>query len=120
MREIIIAFFILSALALPCLSLAADAATSTQGSFIDSLFKAFKSNITIPLDQNTSVQIPTPDKALKDASPKLQKVNADVRNETGLDLAKFIGWSTKILALVFQTLIDLLQNVSKSLNGTSQ
>lgn len=82
----------------------------------DTLFKTLKENITIPLPTvDKKIEVPTPEKALKDASPKLQEVNRDVKEETGIDLAKFIGWFAKILKLFFQVIVDLLEQVASAM-----
>jgi hypothetical protein len=80
------------------------------------LFDVLKRNITIPISTDQSVQIPTPEQALEQSSPQLQEVNKDVKEETGIDLAKFIGWFAGMLKLLFQIIVDLLDNVSKSLD----
>lgn len=82
----------------------------------DKLFNALKQNITVPISSDQKVEVPTPEQALKDASPKLQEVNRDVKEETGIDLAKFIGWFAKILRVFFQTVIDILEAVSGALD----
>lgn len=87
----------------------------------DKLFEALKKNITIPIPSATSsveeIEVPSPGQALEKASPKLQEVNRDVREETGIDLAKFIGWFAKILKVFFLTIVDLLEKVSGSLRS---
>ena len=85
----------------------------------DKLFEALKKNITIPIPGAAStaekIEVPTPGQALEKASPKLQEVNQEVREETGIDLAKFIGWFAKILKVFFLTVVDLLEMVSQAL-----
>lgn len=87
----------------------------------DKLFEALKRNITIPIPSATStvdnIEVPSPGQALEKASPKLQEVNQDVREETGIDLAKFIGWFAKVLKVFFLTLVDLLEKVAQTLQG---
>ncbi len=88
----------------------------------DKLFEALKKNITIPISPpnqegqaGEDIKLPTPKETLKEASPKLQEVNKDIKNETGIDFAKFIAWFAKVLKVFFLTVIDLLETVSMSL-----
>jgi len=82
----------------------------------DKLFKALKENITITLPTSDKpLEITTPQKALEEASPKLQEVSKDVKDETGIDFAKFLRWTAKILKLFFQTVVDILEMVAKAL-----
>ncbi|QQG45287.1 MAG: hypothetical protein HYW89_04810 [Candidatus Sungiibacteriota bacterium] len=78
-------------------------------------FELFKKNITIPISPNEQIEIPTPEEALKKSSPQLKEVSRGVKEETGIDLAKFIGWSAKVLKVFFQVIVDLLEQVSKAL-----
>ncbi len=91
----------------------------TVGEFLDPnrWFDALKQNITIPLGKDQEISLPTPEKALGDASPKLQEVNREVREETGIDFAKFIGWTAKILGAFFNFVVELLERVSGALAG---
>jgi hypothetical protein len=87
----------------------------------DKLFEALKKNITIPTSpalektEGDSITLPTPKEALKDASPKLQEVNKDIKDETGIDFAKFIAWFARVLKVFFLTVVDLLETVSGAL-----
>lgn len=85
----------------------------------DKLFEALKKNITLPIPSATStadkIEVPSPGQALEKASPKLQEVNRSVREETGIDLAKFIGWFAKMLKVFFLTIVDILEKVSSAL-----
>lgn len=83
----------------------------------DTWFKALKQNITIPLSKDQEVKIPTPEEALKEASPKLQEVNKEIREEVGIDFAKFIGWFARVLKVFFQIIVDLLEQVSDALKS---
>lgn len=88
----------------------------------DKLFESLKKNITIPaapVSEKTgdSITLPTPKEALKDASPKLQEVNKDIKDETGVDFAKFTAWFAKVLKVFFLTVVDLLETVSKALQN---
>ncbi len=83
----------------------------------DTWFKALKENITIPISKDQQVKVPTPEQALKDASPKLQEVNKGVKDETGIDFAKFIGWFARVLKVFFQIIVNLLEQVSESLKS---
>ena len=65
------------------------------------------------------MEIPKPEEALKDASPKLQEVNKNVKEETGIDLGKFISWMVKVLKLFFRFVVDILEAVANSLNPRS-
>lgn len=83
----------------------------------DTWFKALKENITIPISKDQEVKIPTPEEALKEASPQLQEVNKGVREEVGIDFAKFIGWFAKVLKVFFQIIVSLLEQVSNALKS---
>lgn len=83
----------------------------------DTWFKALKENITIPISKDQEVKVPTPEQALKEASPKLQEVNQGVKEQTGIDLAKFIGWFANVLKVFFQIIVDLLERVSEALRS---
>lgn len=83
----------------------------------DTWFKALKENITIPISKDQEVKIPTPEEALKEASPQLQEVNKGVREEVGIDFAKFIGWFAKVLKVFFQIIVNLLEQVSQALKS---
>lgn len=93
----------------------------------DKLFEAIKKNITIPISPpnqegqaGEDIKLPTPKETLKEASPKLQEVNLDVKAETGIDFAKFIGWFAKVLKVFFLTIVDLLEAVSTAMQGDNQ
>lgn len=109
-------------------TLAAAESTAYAGSAADllnpdKLFDALKKNITIPIpafeegEKGQDVQVPTAKETLEKVSPELQEVNKGIREETGVDFAKFISWSAKILKLFFQTVVDLLETVSKAMQG---
>lgn len=83
----------------------------------DAWFKALKENITIPISKDQEVKIPTPEEALKEASPQLQEVNRGVKEEVGIDFAKFIGWFAKVLKVFFQIIVNLLEQVSEALKS---
>lgn len=88
----------------------------------DKLFEALKKNITIPAAPisekiGDKTDLPNPKETLKEASPKLQEVNKDVKEETGVDFAKLIGWFAKVLKVFFLTVVDLLETVSTSMQG---
>ena len=86
----------------------------------DKLFEVLKKNVTIPLPENKEgITLPNPDQALKDASPKLQEVNKDIQQETGVDFSKLISWFAKVLKLFFLTIVDILDKVSNSLKPAS-
>lgn len=80
----------------------------------DKWFDILKRNITIPISKENIVSIPTPEEALKQSSPQLREIGRGVQEETGIDLAKFIGWMAKTLKLFFQIVINLLENVARS------
>ena len=90
----------------------------------DKLFEALKKNITIPTTpvlekvEGESVVIPSPEKALKEASPKLQEVNKDIKEETGVDFAKLIGWFASVLKVFFLTVVNLLETVSQAMQNS--
>lgn len=86
----------------------------------DAWLNAFKKGVTIqiPAIGTTSLQeieLPTPEEALKQASPKLQEINIDVREEIGIDFAKFFGWLAKVFQTLASVFIGLLETVSESL-----
>lgn len=91
----------------------------------DKLFKELKKNVTIPIFQEgseikvstTSLKVPTTSDVLKEASPKLKEINTDVREETGIDLSKFLSWFVKILKIFFQLVVDILEKVSQALKS---
>ena len=60
----------------------------------------------------------TPREAFEQISPKLQEINIQVREETGVDLAKFMQWAAKIIHAIAQVLTEMLENLSHTL-GTS-
>lgn len=77
-------------------------------------FEVIKRNITIPIPKGKIINIPTPEEALKGAAPQLLEINRGVEEETGIDIAKFIGWMAKVLKIFFQFIIDILKAVSGS------
>ena len=80
----------------------------------DKWFEVLKRNITIPISKEQVIKIPTPEESLKQSAPKLKEIGRGVKEETGVDLAKFIGWFAKVLRLFFQIVVDLLDTVAKS------
>lgn len=110
---------VVSVLVVPCVGLASG--PQYAGATADllnpgNLFDILKRNITIPINTEQNIEILTPEQALEKSSPQLQEVNKDVKTETGIDLAKFISWFAGMLKLVFQIVVDLLDNVAKSLD----
>lgn len=108
-----------SVLAAPCVGLASGLQYAGAAADLlnpDNLFDILKRNITIPINTEQKIEILTPEQALEKSSPQLQEVNQDVKAETGIDLAKFISWFAGMLKLVFQIIVDLLDNVSKALD----
>lgn len=83
----------------------------------DKFFNALKQNITIPISGGKGVILPSATETLEGVSPKLQKINTDVNEETGINLSKFIGWFAKILKAFFQIIIDLLEKISGALKS---
>ncbi len=80
----------------------------------DKWFEILKENITIPISKDQEVKIPNPEEALKESSPKLQEINKGVKEEVGIDFAKFFGWIAKVLKAFFQVIINLLEALSKA------
>lgn len=121
--QIKIKMYMLFLMIFPLASFAAAPGAATEtGSLLnpDKLFEAIKKNITIPLPTGQQkVEIPKPEDALKNASPKLQEVNKDVKEETGIDLGKFISWMAKVLKLFFRFVVDILEAVANALNPKS-
>ena len=95
----------------------ASAATSISN-FLnpDKWFEILKRNITIPISKEQVVNIPTPEEALRQSSPQLREIGRGVREETGLDLAKFISWIVKVLKVFFQIIVKILETVAGALN----
>src|SRR3989344_8969504 len=91
------------------------AETVSLGDFLnpDKWFEILKRNITIPISKEKIVNIPTPEEAIRQSSPQLQEIGRGVREETGIDLAKFIGWIAKILKLFFQIIVNILEAVAR-------
>ncbi len=85
----------------------------------DYWLEALRQNITVPTSTDTEITLPTPKEALEKSSPKLREINLDIREETGVDLAKFIGWFAKVLKVFFQIVTDLLDDVSKAMRSDS-
>ena len=87
----------------------------------EKLFDALKKNITLPISGATSTlkntEIPSPGQTLDKVSPQLQEINRDVREETGIDLSKFLSWFAKILKAFFQIIVALLEKVSQALKS---
>lgn len=92
-------------------------ATTTVGDLLnpDYLFRALRSNITIPISTTTQVELPTPQQAIEQNAPQLREINRDIQEETGINFAKFVGWFAKILRVFFLFIVDLLETVSHSL-----
>lgn len=80
----------------------------------DRWFEVLKRNITIPISQDQMINIPTPEESLRQTSPQLKEIGRGVREETGIDLAKFIGWFAKVLKVFFQVVVDVLEKVAGS------
>lgn len=86
----------------------------------DSWFRALKQNITIPISEDQLIKpitLPKPEETLQEVSPTLQQVNKDVREETGIDFAKFIGWFAGVLKVLFQIIVNILEAVSKAMKS---
>lgn len=79
------------------------------------LFDSFKRNITIPVPFGGKIELPQPQRALEDAAPKLREINRDIREETGIDFAKFIGWAAEMLRIFFAVVVNLMEKVAGSL-----
>lgn len=119
-KKIIVFLSMVPVLFIPLAGFAAEA--SSTNSFFDPTFwfNALKQNITIPIPAqptSTEVQIPSPENALKEASPKLREINSQVKDEAGVDFSKLIGWFAKVLIVFFGIIVRLLQTVSGSLGG---
>ena len=83
----------------------------------DTLFDALRRNITIQIpNSSTTVELPTPEQALSQSSTTLRGYSSDIKEETGVDLPKFIGWFAKMLTLFFRVIVDLLESVSRTLS----
>ena len=79
-------------------------------------FEVLKKNITIPvLDEE--VTLPTPAQTLEGASSTLRDINKDIKEEVGIDFAKFFGWFAKVLKAFFQVIIGLIETISQTLSG---
>lgn len=122
--KLAIIYFISVALALTPLisfgfSFSQKGLAATVGDLInpDKWFNALKQNITIPLSKDQEVKIPTTSDVLKEASPKLKEINIGVKEETGIDLSKFLSWLAKILKVFFQIIVNLLEKVSETLKS---
>lgn len=86
----------------------------------DSWFRALKQNITIPASKDQLIKpitLPKPEETLQEISPTLQQVNKDVREETGIDFAKFIGWFSGVLKVLFQIIVNILEVTSKAMKS---
>ncbi len=81
----------------------------------DKWFEVFKKNITFPITKDTEVKVPTPEEALQGASSTLRDINKDIRDEVGIDFAKFFGWFAKVLKVFFQIIINIIETISKTL-----
>lgn len=79
-------------------------------------FGVLKKNITIPvLDEK--ITVPTPAEALEGASSTLRDINKDIKEEVGIDFAKFFGWFARVLKTFFQVIVNLIETISKTLSG---
>ncbi len=116
-RGKIFAFFAFVILVLPLSQVYAGTLSSKTSSVLDpdTWFNAVKKNITVPVSTSSSIDVPSPEKALKDVSPKLKEINEGVREEIGVDFAKLIGWFAKVLGVVFQIVVNVLQAVAGAL-----
>lgn len=83
----------------------------------DKWFEILKKNITFPITRGTEIKVPTPEEALEGASSTLRDINKDIREEVGIDFAKFFGWFAKVLKVFFQIIINLLETLSKTLTS---
>lgn len=83
----------------------------------DKLFDALKQNVTIPISGDKDINLPSATEALESVSPKLQEINTDVNEETGINLSKFISWFAKILKAFFQFIVNLLERMSEALKS---
>lgn len=83
----------------------------------DKLFEVLKNKITLPLFKGKEVNLPTTSDALKEAAPQLKEISSGIKEETGIDLSKFLSWIAKILKVFFQIIINLLEQVSKTLGS---
>lgn len=83
----------------------------------DKWFEILKKNISFPITKDTKVKVPTPEEALDEASSTLRDINKDIREEVGIDFAKFFGWFAKILKVFFQIIVNLLETISKTLTS---
>ena len=79
----------------------------------DELFKALRENITVPLTPDTTITLPTPQQSLKDAEklkPKIDEINKEVQEESGVDLKKFTSFIAKITITIFKVIISVLED----------
>lgn len=77
-----------------------------------------KQNITIPFDvPQKDEKLPTPEDALKTFSPQLQELNKGVQEETGIDLAKFLRWITKVFTAIFRIITTILETFASALGS---
>lgn len=79
----------------------------------DELFKALRENITVPLTPSTTITLPTPQQSLKDAEslkPKINEINQQVQEESGVDLKKFTTFIAKMTIAIFQVIISVLED----------
>lgn len=77
---------------------------------------ALKKNLTIPKLTPPSSTSSSAGDLLKESAPTLQKINADLKEEVGIDFSKFFSWVAKMLKIAFEYLIAVLENISKALN----
>lgn len=83
----------------------------------DKWFEILKKNISFPITKKTEVKVPTPEEALDEASSTLRDINKDIREEVGIDFAKFFGWFAKVLKVFFQIIVNLFEAMSKTLTS---
>lgn len=90
---------------------------ASVGEFLkpETWFGVLKKNITLPvLDEK--ITVPTPAQALEDASSTLRDINKDIKEEVGIDFAKFFGWFARVLKAFFQVIVNLIETISKTLS----
>jgi len=100
-----------------------DGMSGAIGRFLNpnAWFNAFREGITIQIPSvgtsslGSTVKLPTPEETLKRLSPKLQEANTDVREETGIDFAKFFAWLAKVAKAFFGIITGLLESLSQAL-----
>ncbi|OGZ98540.1 MAG: hypothetical protein A3C07_01155 [Candidatus Sungbacteria bacterium RIFCSPHIGHO2_02_FULL_47_11] len=82
------------------------------------LLESFKQNITIPFNvPKIEEKLSTPQQTLERFSPQLQEINTGVREEIGIDFAKFVGWISKVFTSIFRIFTTILEAFSGSLGS---